>query len=243
MRFLIGIDDTDNLESRGTGFMARSLGHGLEDNGIARLIMVVRHQLLVHKDIPYTSHNSSASLLVELEDMEKARHFCREFLLENAAQGSDVGLCLANWDFIPELVIEWGNKAKKEVILQDDAMKLALDAGISLEGLTGLHTGVIGALAAIGLRKAGNDGRVLWMPGLREMEGVFTAETLQTKYLIDSILNIHGDFVPLNAKINVGEWARPVMQAGKSTLFIEKNNDTADEYRLAGKDFIKRLSE
>lgn len=243
MRFLIGIDDTDNLESRGTGFIARSLGLGLEAEGIARLMMVVRHQLLVHKDIPYTSHNSSASLLLEIEDQERAWQYCREFLLENAAEGSDVGLCLAPWESVNEQVVEWGNQAKNKVILQENAMILSRITSIRLVGLTGLHTGVIGSLAAIGLRKAGNDGRVLWMPGLRELTGVVTAQVLQTEYLIGSIQNINGDFVPLNAKIDVGEWARPVMQAGKSTLFIERNYDTADEYRVAGKDFIKRLSE
>ena len=37
MRYLIGIDDTDNLESRGTGFRARCLGAELTDAGLARV--------------------------------------------------------------------------------------------------------------------------------------------------------------------------------------------------------------
>ena len=52
MHYYIGIDDTDNLESRGTGHRARQLGTMLEEAGIARLICITRHQLLVHKDIP-----------------------------------------------------------------------------------------------------------------------------------------------------------------------------------------------
>jgi hypothetical protein len=242
-RLLIGIDDTDNLESRGTGFLARSLGQGLQAAGLARLIMVVRHQLLVHKDIPYTSHNSSASLLTEASDTERVRQFCREFLLAHAASGSDVGLCVASWDDVGPGVIEWGNRAKREVIRQADALTLAASAGISLEGLTGEHTGVIGSLAAVGLRKEGNDGRVLWMPGLRELAGHKSVESLQIDYHIEDIRMVNGDFVPLHATVELGEWARPVMQAGKATLYIEKENDTTDQYRVAGKDFIKRLSE
>lgn len=243
MRLLIGIDDTDNLESRGTGFMARSLGLGLQSNGLATLTMVVRHQLLVHDDIPYTSHNSSASLLVESEDAEKVRHYCRGFLLEQAAVGSDVGLCVAAWELVTQDLIDWGNRAKRSVLLQADAMKVAVEAGISLEGLTGLHTGIIGSLAAVGLRKEGNDGRVLWMPGLRELKGKRSVECLQIEYLIGDVRMVNGDFVPLHATVELGEWARPVMQAGKPTLYIEKENDTTDQYRVAAKDFIKRLSE
>ena len=243
MRFIIGIDDTDNLESRGTGFMARSLGLNLEHEGLARLVMVVRHQLLVHDDIPYTSHNSSASLLIETSQTDLVWQYCRDFLLKNGAEGSDVGLCLAAWDEVDNSIIEWGNNAKKVVLKQNEAMNLATYHGILLEGLTGLHTGVSGSLAAVGLRKDGNDGRVLWMPGLRELKGIMTAQELQEDYLIESVQNIKGTFVPLSAKIDMGEWARPVMQAGKSTLFIEQENDTSDQYRVAGKDFIKRLSE
>ena len=36
MRYLIGIDDTDNLESRGTGFRDRCLGAALAKTGLAR---------------------------------------------------------------------------------------------------------------------------------------------------------------------------------------------------------------
>ena len=36
MRYLIGIDDTDNLESRGTGFRARQLSARLDEAGLAR---------------------------------------------------------------------------------------------------------------------------------------------------------------------------------------------------------------
>lgn len=56
MRYLIGIDDTDNLESRGTGFRARQLLQRLAEAGFARPLGITRHQLYVHSDIPYTSH-------------------------------------------------------------------------------------------------------------------------------------------------------------------------------------------
>src|SRR5512145_2245003 len=96
MRCLIGIDDTDNLESRGTGFRARQLGARLSAAGLGRLRGITRHQLYVHPSIPYTSHNSSACLDVDLADdrYADARDFCREYLATESAAGSDAGLCL-----------------------------------------------------------------------------------------------------------------------------------------------------
>ena len=40
MKILIGVDDTDNLESRGTGFYSREMGRLLTENGLGRLITV-----------------------------------------------------------------------------------------------------------------------------------------------------------------------------------------------------------
>jgi len=96
-RIFIGIDDTDNLESRGTGFRARELVDRLHAARLAEAIGVTRHQLLVDPRVPYTTHNSSACIAVETEAcLDEIEELGRTFLLEIAAQGSDVGLCLAN---------------------------------------------------------------------------------------------------------------------------------------------------
>lgn len=58
MQMLVSIDDTDNLESRGTGEIASLLAKLLEEREWGKAQVITRHQLLVHPDIPYTSHNS-----------------------------------------------------------------------------------------------------------------------------------------------------------------------------------------
>jgi hypothetical protein len=65
MKILVAIDDTDNLESKGTGFRARELAALLHQNDFGHIIGVTRHQLFVHTNIPYTSHNSSACIAME----------------------------------------------------------------------------------------------------------------------------------------------------------------------------------
>ncbi len=243
MILLIGIDDTDNLESRGTGWLARELGRLLNEKGIARLLMVTRHQLLVNPAIPYTSHNSSASLRVEASGNEPVIDFARDFLLHNSATGSDAGLCVCAEDAVPDEIIAWGSSAKKEVLIKETAHQLAHTRNIFLEGLTGTRIGVIGALAAVGLRKGGNDGRILWLPGLRSVQGISTPARLKAEVSIEQVLTCEGKSIPLSAEIELGEWVRPVMRNKLSTLFVEENQHGNTTYRTASKDFIKRISE
>ncbi len=51
-KWLIGIDDTDNLESRGTGHRVRWLGDLLAREDLADIKGITRHQLLVDPRIP-----------------------------------------------------------------------------------------------------------------------------------------------------------------------------------------------
>ena len=67
MRVFIGFDDTDNEDSDfGTGKVARWYVKLISVGG--RVWGVVRQQLLVDPRIPYTSHNSSACVVVDIED-------------------------------------------------------------------------------------------------------------------------------------------------------------------------------
>ena len=63
MMIYIGIDDTDNKTSRGTGHLARLIAADLAQD--YRLLGVTRHQLLVDPRIPYPAKNSSAAIALE----------------------------------------------------------------------------------------------------------------------------------------------------------------------------------
>jgi hypothetical protein len=245
MHYYIGIDDTDNLESRGTGHRARQLGTMLEEARIARLICITRHQLLVHKDIPYTSHNSSACLLVETKAAKEAelKAFCREFLLRESAPGSDAGLCIAVSESISPAIENWGRNAKRVVLNKKLAHEIALLNNIYLEGLTGEKIGVIGALAAVGLRFTGDDGRVLWLPFLRETEGIFTGAELKKRLCVDRIITKEGTEIQTEDLIFADNWIRPVMQNKKITLLVEKT-ESHEEYKWqhVPKEYIKSIS-
>ena len=245
MKIIIAIDDTDNLESRGTGFRARTLGTSLMEAGIIELHNISRHQLLVHPDIPYTSHNSSASLVCEcLKEIKDVIDFGTEFLLRESADGSDTGFCIAEWNKISEEVVDWGNRAKKEVLSKAKAHELADKENIFLIGLTGKKIGVIGSLAAVGLRKGGEDGRILWLEKLRETNAIFTSYEIYKNFKIENITTKDGQAIPNDEKIRIDDWCRPVNKNKKVTLIVEEaEKNESYKWQNASKEYIKSISQ
>lgn len=239
MKYLIGVDDTDSLGTRGTGHRVRELADWLSSSHIAEPLGITRHQLLVDPRIPYTSHNSSACLVVDAANENSVWRASHQFLLLTCASGSDVGLCLAQWESIDEDVMIFGQRAKVEVLIMSEAYETASISGIRCEELTGTGAGVIGALAGIGLHRAGNDGRFLWLPGLRELRGTYPVKEIILKSHIDRVCTLDEDELSPDTRVDVGEWVRPILKNGQSILYIEEKNN---EWCVIAKDRIKSLS-
>jgi hypothetical protein len=185
-QLLIGIDDTDNLGTRGTGHLAERLLLALRHAGFGSATGATRHQLLVDPQIPYTSHNSSMCIGWDGEpgvDAEAIAGVAGPFLETASAPGSDPGLAIAvaeNWSDprCRQELVDFGHRAKREVLNRSAAFALAALCGVSLSAHGGDGGGVIGALAAVGLHLSGDDGRFRWMPGLRDLAGFLSYDEL-----------------------------------------------------------------
>jgi len=227
MALLIAIDDTDNKESIGTGRLARMLAAELEDLGFLKGTSVTRHQLLVHPDIPYTSHNSCACIAGTVGDstLEEIAHRARSFLVENFHEGANPGLCLMNQESVPDTLRTFGRRAQQEVIDIADAKEFSDIPGlfIWLGGETG--QGCIGALAGVGLRSTGNDGRFIALKGIRDIEGVASVQEIMRQSDITRVSTISG--IPLNGdeSIDTGNWVRPALKDGQSVLLVKKDKE------------------
>lgn len=237
-RLLVGIDDTDNLESRGTGFRAREFGRQLVEEGLATLRGISRHQLYVHPDIPYTSHNSALCLDIDWRGGELSRlaGMCRDYLAHYSAPGSDAGFSVAVYDAVPDSVVAFGRDAKSRVLTKADAAALARASGIHLEGITGDHGGIIGAIACVGLRRSGHDGRFVWVEGVRDLDGITTVAHLLGHTGIDLLQDAgHKTLAVKQAdRVDVAPWPRPVLLNDKAVLLIEKveGTDAGCEWKI-----------
>lgn len=166
--FLIGIDDTDNKSSPGTGRLARRLAEEIERKG-AQLLGVTRHQFLVDDRIAYTSHNQGACIACDWAASASDLEFAGDLVAEWSAEGSDPGICIAVREKVPHPVMRWGLAATCEVLMKSQAADLAHAHDLYLRSLGGDGGGIIGALASVGLRAEGNDGRFIDLPGLRSL--------------------------------------------------------------------------
>lgn len=168
--FWIGLDDTDNAESRGTGSLARRIADDLvEDYAV---LGVTRHQLLEDPRVPCTKRNSCAAIHLGSDevDVEALIVRVREIMDSDYQPGSDPGLCVARE--VPNAIIAFGRFTQIQLVTQRSARELAAQHGIQLLGLGGDEDGVIGALAAVGLAAQGDDGRYVQVGTIRELSGL-----------------------------------------------------------------------
>jgi len=216
---LIGIDDTDNPTSPGTGRLARNLNAELSNRGLKPL-GVTRHQFLIDKAIPYTSHNSGACIAVESINGIETVDFVFDFIANASAEGSDPGVCIAFSDDVPKEVSDFGQAAQEKILAIENSFKLAKGKGVKLYGLGGNCLGVIGALASVGLRAHGNDGRFIDMPGLRELPRrvntqIYDKIGIEIQYKTNCRQPDAADIY------DTLDWVRPRLINGKPVLIVE----------------------
>jgi len=217
--FLIGIDDTDNQSSPGTGRLARRLSDECARRGL-RPLGVTRHQFLVHPAIPYTSHNSGACIALESQDGLESTEFVYDFVAQNCADGSDPGVCLAEASNVPDYIVEFANLATRQVVTMADAYSLAEQAALTLRGLGGTCQGVIGALGTVGLRASGNDGRFIDLPGLRELQGCVDIAAFAKIGVAVEYCGF-GRAADANSRCETLDWVRPRLVGGRAVLPLE----------------------
>jgi hypothetical protein len=221
---LIGVDDTDVPDSPGTGRVARGLGAHLEALGLGKACGVTRHQLLVHPAIPYTSHNSALCVGLESEaSLERIAEACRSHLRSVFVPGSDPGLCVADASRVPVAVQRFGQEAQQRVLAVDEAVTLAQRSGVCLESVAGRPHGVIGALAAAGLRAGGNDGRFVDLPGVREVGGVLTVGELLRRTAVTAVVDSDGKVLGGSERVDTLDWVRPSLVGGRPVFRVRRD--------------------
>ena len=229
MRIYIGIDDTDSLEIGATGQSANELRKIIKDKGWGEPEPVTRHQLLLHPDVPYTSHNSSMCFIVdmELDQLDEFIACAADFLQTISAPGSDPGLCVAVNGRINdiELLMSFGYRTKKEIVTKKEAYRTAQNCGMHLSEHGGTGQGVIGALAGIALRMSGNDGRFQGRTKLKDIGETMRVGSIIADTEIEEIQSIDGHVLADDETIIIGEKIKTVLLDGKRKLLVYREKD------------------
>lgn len=225
----IGLDDTDIPTSPGTGHLAREVASVLA----ARfpVLGVTRHQLLSDPRVPMTAKNSANvihlqtdfSPLNKTQTSPQLRQLAIDvaYLMQAHFQpGSDPGLCVAVDP--PPLIAEFGYRAKTTLVTADEARALADARRLLLWALGGDGSGVIGALAAVGLAASGNDGRFIWVGHIRELRGLQPAEIIMAAG-VAGVQTTQGQVVK-SGLVETCDKLRPSLIGGQAVLLVEPAN-------------------
>ena len=224
MSVLICIDDTDNLESVGTGRLSRMLAEELTKRGLVSNTSVTRHQLLVHPEIPYTSHNSSACIegIPSNGGLQNIIDCAKNFLLKNFHEGADPGLCVSEKYAVTEGLQKFGMRAQKEVLTMEEARDVADQLGVYIWLGGGTGQGFIGAMAGVGLRSTGNDGRFIELKGIREVKGVKSVGYILSQTAISRVATVSGETLADHELVNTQNWIRPNLYHKEIVFFVQK---------------------
>ena len=216
---LIGLDDTDVLESRGTGHLAREIAAMLSAS--YTLLGVTRHQLLRDPRVPCTKNNSCSAILLDGSrepDPEELFLHVKKRMLAHFQPGSDPGLCVATVPMAAGIV-DFGRRAQRELVTQGKARALAQENGVLLLGLGGDEGGVIGALAAVGLAATGDDGRYVLVGRSRELTGLQPVSAL----LAAGIAAVRtADGQPVTEGLVQTDRLRPARRGGQPVAVVEQ---------------------
>ena len=248
---LIGIDDTDDQFSPGTGRRARALLRELAAAGLGGEAGATRHQLLVDDRVPYTSHNSSACLAWRTpgSDPHAVRDeiigFVAGFLERVCPPAADPGLVVAIPADLSDTgpLVEFGRRAKREVLQQAQARRLGDELGVHVSGHGGTHDGILGALAAVGLQLSGNDGLFITLPGLGNLPTEATVDELLASGPIDDVRDGGGHRPAPGELIELGDWVRPVLLGGRAVLLLDpplRHGDGRRLWRTAPRSVVKK---
>ncbi len=225
---LVGIDDTDIIDSPGTNQLARAILKGI--GARSRDAIICRHQLFFDPRVPYTSKNGSASIQlpsVENRDVPELADSIRGIMSDWFIEGSDPGLCIATRP--TEALKSYGMLCKETVVTQKEAYNLAEETDCYLEGLGGTNQGVVGALAAVGLVASGDDGRVVHLDFWPYPDDRFSdSRTIEEIHArgVHEIRNLDSN-TPINeGLVDIGKHLRPNWRGNRIVLYVEATEDS-----------------
>jgi hypothetical protein len=161
-------------------------------------------------------------MTLESRDYDAVMTLFQTFLETRTEKGSDPGLCVVQLSdsLDGESLAAFGKAAKNRVLTKSDAYSLAARIGVHLSEHGGTGQGVVGALAGIGLRLSGNDGRYRGWYHLGRPGDIVSVGALCEYPFVDALVTSDGHDLPLDTHVMVGSEKTKTVRMGHRQVIV-----------------------
>ncbi|HEX3012215.1 MAG TPA: hypothetical protein VHQ70_09330 [Syntrophomonadaceae bacterium] len=225
MKIIVAIDDSRQLDGAKAGNTASVLAGFIEENGWGQCTIPSRHRLYPNPATGCKKHNTARSFSADIEEQHLSQFmdYACNLIKETGSPDSNAGLAIV----IPELIkntdnlMDYAYKAKEELVSKDEALAFKEKPGIYLFELNGSGQGIIGALAAAGLRMTGNDGQFRGKLHIGSGEDyIATAKEIIDNSYVEQVKNMDFENIDDNEYVRMGEKVKVVLLDDKYTLMV-----------------------
>jgi hypothetical protein len=137
-------------------------------------------------------------------------------------------------------LIEFGRAAKVKVSSKREAYGLARQTGIHLSEHGGTGQGVVGALAGVGLRLLGNDGRYRGWYHLGQPGDIVNVEALCAYPFVDQIVTRDGDPLPMDSHVHIGSEKTKTIRMSHRRVIVVTANENAEHTGIPFRTITKK---
>ncbi len=225
MKIFVAIDDSRQLDGGKAGVTASLLTQAIEDNGWGKCAIPSRHRLYSHPDTGCKKHNTARSFSADIEAkyLQEFIDYACNLIKLSGTPDSNTGLAIV----IPELMentddlLDYAYRAKEDIVSKNEALAFAEKPGFYLFELSGSGQGIIGALAAAGLRITGNDGQFRGKLQLSKVENyVATVSEIIYNTYVEQVKNMDMENIGDDEYVRMGEKVKVVLLDNKYTLMV-----------------------
>lgn len=225
MKIYIAIDDTRCLDGGGAGKMTASLSGVITDNKWGSCQMTSRHRLYPNPVTGCKKHNTARCFpaCIDEDYLPVFIEYACKIIKTSAAPGSNAGLAIV----IPALLEdvdalrEYSYKVKEDLVDKEQTLAMGRNPGIFLFELSGNGNGIIGALAAAGLRSTGNDGQIRGQLKIGSGEGsIVTVQEILDNTYVKQVKSMTFETLVPDETIRLGEKVKVVVLDHQYTLMV-----------------------
>jgi hypothetical protein len=222
-KFTIGIDDTGYLDQHLTTKLMRSWLSQMVEQSLIHSEGITRHQLFESEKISSSYKNRSLAFtfntsqsIFEIEDQ------LVDFIRTASSPHANPAIAILSRHSDSLHALAFGRRCKNELLKLSDSEQYASESNVLLRGLGGNRNGMIGALAAVGLRAGGGDGIFVHIDGLEGLKGDQSAGDIRNNSALQHIVDISsGEELDRDDMVKIDSYLRPNLINGGPTQYVQ----------------------